>query len=282
MDGSKSVPLQLNPLTVIIIFCFSLTLVPLFYQFENVEKAEEKVLKLPQCQDEETVETIIDFFVYQSVWSAYGEDKITKRINSAINTANRVLKNSCIPMRRRLGKLYPVDMKFKSLVKINVGGYHNELLHEVEPTIVEYIHTQPNRYYALITDGLPENLVGVTHPYYPQFLILSIRADKYVLEHELGHLANAEHRGSKLSVIFERLITPEANKDKLHSYARGYNCGRRRTIMSTKPSSYSRLPVYSSPEIFYGGDACGDLEYGDNARRLREYAYQLREKLKSR
>jgi len=270
--------MKLTPLVVIVSICFLLTLFPVFYKFEN------GILKLPQCKKEKPVETIVDFFISESVWSSYSVMDINERINSAINSANLILKNTCIPMRRRLGDIYQVDMTLKSFFEPEVDDYHNKLIHEMESTIAEYNHTQLNRYYAVVVDDLPNNILGVTDPHqFPQFLILSIRADNYTLEHELGHLAYAWHDddswGSKLTVNLEK-NTPEENKDKLHSYARGYNCGKHRTIMSQKSNYNNQLPIYSSPEIFYGDEACGDPKYGDNARQLREYAYQLREKLK--
>ncbi|MCG7584683.1 hypothetical protein [Photobacterium sp. OFAV2-7] len=281
MRGSKSVLLKISPFMVMVFTLFLLTLMPIFYQYENVDNADVKELKLPSCQLEENVETTIDFFIDESIWLAYGERTVTKRINRAINTANKILENSCIPMRRQLGRLYQVDMRFKSVKKSVVRLYHNELLQKVDPSIIKDIHAHPNRYYALVVNKLPEKLHGVTNVYnYPNFLILSIRANSFVLEHELGHLANAKHNipwANKLTVRLEELITAEASTDTAYGYAGGYNCGQRRTIMSINPKNYARLPVYSSPDICYGDDVCGHPKYGDNARRLREYAHQLRE-----
>ena len=42
------------------------------------------------------------------------------------------------------------------------------------------------------------------------------------------------------------------------------------------------LPVYSSPNITYQGQVCGDVETADNARLLIEYARALREKVSAR
>lgn len=257
---------------------FALTLFPVFY------KIEAQDLKLPQCQDEEIVNTVVDFFISESVWSAYGESKIKEMINSSIHTANLTLKNSCVPMRRQSGKLYQVDMTIQAFDP-DLASYRNQLLRVTEPTIIKEITQKPNHYYALVVDDLPDDILGKTDVYLdPQFLILSDQAEKYTLEHELGHLANAWHDdtswNSSLSKYLEE-YTPDAHKNELHAYARGYNCAGRRTIMSQSSVYYLQLPIYSSPDIFFGDEACGDHEHADNARQLREYARRLKDKMKN-
>lgn len=44
----------------------------------------------------------------------------------------------------------------------------------------------------------------------------------------------------------------------------------------------SVILAYSSPDIFYQGEACGDAKTADNARQLREYARNMRDRISAK
>lgn len=91
-----------------------------------------------------------------------------------------------------------------------------------------------------------------------------------MLEHELGHLSWAQHSESHPVpnlIMFLQSAVPQEYQVKLVPYARAFKCGDSGTIMS-----YERniLPIYSSSQIKYQGESCGNSESADYALTLLE------------
>ncbi|EJU9788362.1 TPA: hypothetical protein I7686_21920, partial [Vibrio vulnificus] len=139
----------------------------------------------------------------------------------------------------------------------------------------------PNEKYGLIFHGKYESQLGLSgqaSSYFGAwFFAISSNAPIHVLEHELGHLSWAQHSEKhpipNLTMFLKSAISQEY-QEKLVPYARAFKCGDSGTIMS-----YERniLPIYSSPQIKYQEEFCGNSASADNARVLRDYALTLLE-----
>lgn len=269
---------KLNLPTLFILVCIASTFVPIFYPID----IEQKGLELPQCVDEPVVTTVVNFFVSQDVISHFSIDDIKNELDFAIQKGNQILTNSCIPMRRELGNIQTVDFSQYALYDIN--QVDRTLQQIVGKPVIEQIRRQPNHYYGV--------LLGKNDNYFDdefcgeadvdendQFFLISYDADEFTIEHELGHLAWAQHYNqSWFSHLDDSLKqgTSEKNQYMLKPYAHGFKCAGTGTLMSHE---YDILPVYSSPDIYYEGKVCGDAEKADNARMMREYARRLRQKI---
>ncbi|WP_299015267.1 hypothetical protein [uncultured Photobacterium sp.] len=267
---------KFNIPTLIIIVCISLTFTPLFYTIE------QKGMELPQCVDEPLVTTTVHFFISQDAIKNRSITDVENQLNAAIKQSNRILANSCIPMRRQLGNIKGVDFSQYTLTSIN--QIDSILKRIVGQPLIQQIHTKPNHFYAV--------MLGKNDSYFDdefcgeadvdandRFFIISDDADEYTVEHELGHLAWAQHLDSSWFSNLEKRLkkyTSAENQHMLKPYARGYNCAGKGTVMSYE---YDILPIYSSPDILYQGEACGDMKEADNARMVRDYARELRQKV---
>ncbi|SEF55915.1 hypothetical protein [Vibrio hangzhouensis] len=264
--------------TLIIAFCLSLTFIPLVY------KVDVPGMTLPLCEEAEAVETPIHFFVSRTIADKWSMDEIEASIKASVRKSNLTMKNSCIPMKRIVACVEVVDFSGRPLFDIDqIRRYLWELIGEDK---VEQIYAKPNQFYGAvlaIEDGYFDyDVLGTTNPDEDsQFFMLSEHADEYTLEHELGHLSWAWHEDTSWFQVLDDTLekhTSEVNKQRLKPYARGYHCGGAGTIMSYEVDI---LPVYSSPEVSNNGRECGIADRADNARQMREFAEQLRQKMKS-
>ncbi|UTV29538.1 hypothetical protein [Photobacterium atrarenae] len=269
--GKRSIPF------LIIAICVALTFVPVFYPIE----VDQRGLELPPCADEPVVITPIHFFVSEGVLKDQTMDEVQFRLHDAIQTSNEILTNSCVPMRRKLGEIQVVD--FTQEVMWMIEHVYQGLARQVGKPALERLHAQPNHFYGV--------MLGKSDRYFDDFsgeaavelndrmFVIAHDADDDTVEHELGHLAWAQHQEliwfSYLSLRLNR-TTSEANQNKLKPYARGYSCSGEGTVMSYHDL---RLPIYSSPDIDYRGNVCGDANKADNARIMRDYAQALRQQI---
>lgn len=76
------------------------------------------------------------------------------------------------------------------------------------------------------------------------------------LAHEVGHSIGMNHE--------------EANAHVGPEYARAWQCGGKTTIMFSGATEANTLHHYSSPDISFGGEVCGDEAVANNARVLQE------------
>lgn len=262
--------------SAMIVGCLSLTLIPLFY------KVDVPGMKIPDCTMEEVIETPIFFFVSKTVVDKYGLEEVNTELDKSVRKSNVIMRNSCIPMKRTLAMVETVDFNSASL--FDIDQIRRQLTKRVGEEKVRNIERLPNQFYGVILadeDGYFEyDTIGTTNPdENSQFFMLSEYADEYTLEHELGHLSWAWHDDRSWFKVLDETLeqhTSEMNKDRLKPYARGYQCGGAGTIMSYESEL---LSIYSSPDITNNGRVCGDEQYADNARQLREFARDLKRKM---
>lgn len=236
-------------------------------------------LELPSCNFEKVANTKINFFVDQEVLESSSIEDIKKSLDSSIKYANQVLKNSCVPLTRSLGDVVPLYIdKNEDRSRDAARKLVRETL-EKQKILVEQL--SPNEKYGLIFHGKYESQLGFSGSaslYFGSwFFAISSSAQIHLLEHELGHLSWAHHSESHPVpnlTMFLKSAVPQEYQDKLVPYARAFKCGDSGTIMSYERSI---LPIYSSPQIKYQGEYCGNSESADNARVLRDYALTLLE-----
>ncbi|HAS6364286.1 TPA: hypothetical protein RQJ98_004609 [Vibrio vulnificus] len=236
-------------------------------------------LELPNCNFEKMANTKINFFVDQEVLDSSSIEEIKKSLNTSIKYANQVLKNSCVPLTRSLGDVAPLHIDKNEVRSLVAARKLIRTVLEKQKILVEQL--SPNEKYGLIFHGKYEKQLGLSgqaSPYFGSwFFAISSTAQIHALEHELGHLSWAQHSEShpvRNLTMFLKFAVPQEYQEKLVPYARAFKCGDSGTIMS-----YERniLPIYSSPQIKYQGEFCGNSTSGDNARVLRDYALTLLE-----
>lgn len=237
--------------------------------------------KLPKCEISRSLETPITFFISDSVQRYYDSYVIEGHIQRWIKFSNRALKNSCIPMIRTLDKIiYTSEILGEEADAFSVAHGFLEYFYSKE---IKRINANKAAYYGLIfkkdisqftTDWCGETHVSV----YPKFFTIGLTCEDHVLEHELGHLAWANHDMQTLSnqtggMPFElSKRVPLTLAGKITNYSYGYICGGKGTIMAYADETH---PFYSSPDISYRQIVCGNAVYADNAKVLREHALAL-------
>lgn len=246
-------------------------------------------LTLPPCSisadKTKIVDTYIHFYVSNTALDTYSQSVIENDISESIDVANQILANSCIPMTRKLAQVKYIDLTEKTFS--NIGQSHKALLNVVGEDEINQIRSQPNHYYGLIMaedDNFlgPVNygdpsFVGQTNPSVNRhYFIVTADAHLITLEHELGHLAGAQHRDTSGTLGIWLNQAYESKDEYLKPYARAYRCGDSGTIMSYESNV---IFAYSSPDISYQGEVCGDPDKADNARQLREHAERIRQAL---
>lgn len=241
-------------------------------------------IRLSKCQIEDAVETPITFFVSESVIKRYDTFIIEGHIQRWLNFSNQALKNSCVPMLRTLDKIvYTPEILGEESEEFEVV---HSFLEYYYPGEIERLNNDKANLYGLVfkkdisqftTDWCGETMSSV----YPQFFTIGLTCDDSVLEHELGHLAWANHDMETLSNQTDGMPfdlsnqVPLSVQSKYKKYSYGYICGGKGTIMAYADETH---PFYSSPDISYGDIVCGNAHYADNASVLREHALSLRDK----
>lgn len=240
-------------------------------------KPSSKGLELPSCNMGAVVDTEIHFFVDNEVLERSDTNNISVFLKNSLKQSNVILTNSCVPLSRSLGDIKYVDLD-KTKVK-DIFTAHTELENFLGVSDLDSVYPQPNQFYGLVFDKKYEkalNLSGQAQPMLSEkFFTVSSGAHLHIIEHELGHLAWAQHTETHPNPNLSKWlksIYPEEYSHKLKSYARAYKCGTGGTVMSYEKEI---VPVYSSPDIYYREQKCGDVEVGDNARVMREFALKL-------
>lgn len=236
-------------------------------------------LDLPDCAQQTVFTTNVTFFIQESVSSP----ELEAFLRQSIDYGNQVLTNSCIPMRRQVASFQTVNLDLTGTEDIH--QVHSRLKAATRDSVLRELQISLNDYYVVVlpsdhgefatgTSGVAA--FGINDSY----VMLSESASKEVLEHELGHLAWAQHKDTVPFPSLQGNLKLVINRNlhhKIKRYARGYKCANAGTIMSYEDKI---LPIYSSPEIFYRGHACGDEETADNRRVLIEYAQEQLSQLK--
>lgn len=243
-------------------------------------------LALPQCTQEEKVETWVQFVFDYSILSDFNIEALEARIEEDLALSNLILSNSCIPMIRKSAGYEFFDAHSTKPADMLSSHYELNLQHS---SLLERAYQEPNFYVVLVlSEGnsyfdFEYKVAETWADLFPNFVVSDVRAAPFVLEHELGHLAWAMHDVKTLSSQLQgrtlNAITTEDNKSQIKCYAHAALCGDSGTIMSYAENI---LPVYSSPNITYQGQVCGDVEIADNVRVLTDYARALRERVEAR
>lgn len=266
-----------------IVLLVSLITMFLLFYFNRPDRRPFDVYEfsLPECELEYApITTNVFFFVDQSLKKSFSKLRASK----FVEYANGVLLNSCISLHREL-----ISFEY-----VNFDLSDEEFLDEIHSQVVKSIGRQrilnirensTDFYVVVLPDDNPyfyDDTIGVTDwELSESFILLSDKASIDTLEHEFGHLMWANHVEKNWFNPLQRELEMSLNHNDRHlvkPYARGYLCSNAGTIMS-----YEKLvlPVYSNPDVYYRGVACGDVERGNNKRRVEEYVKKLRQKLKN-
>nr|WP_250131802.1 hypothetical protein [Vibrio crassostreae] len=238
-----------------------------FSRFSNAQTIE-----FPTCAQSEALNTEIHLYVDESVLAEYSKEFIASKIATWESYSNLVLKNSCIPMTRKVTKvtyssvidsLWFQDLSAaERLLKLSMEEPIPETTEEGVPIFKGIVFSNYNF-------SFESDYCGISSPV-SYFFSLAINCPDYLMEHEIGHLSGANHDYKtvlKDYATIEHFIADRYPKAPAYSF--GATCAERGTVMS-----YERdiIPAYSSPEIRVNGQQCGDNAHHNNARVLREFA----------
>ncbi|CAK2509811.1 hypothetical protein [Vibrio crassostreae] len=246
---------------------YVLIMVLSFSRFSNAQTIE-----FPTCAQSDVLNTEIHLYVDESVLAEYSKEFITSKIATWESYSNLVLKNSCIPMTRKVTKvtyssvidsLWFQDLSAaERLLKLSMEEPIPETTEEGVPIFKGIVFSNYNF-------SFESDYCGISSPV-SYFFSLAINCPDYLMEHEIGHLSGANHDYKtvlKDYATIEHFIADRYPKAPAYSF--GATCAERGTVMS-----YERdiIPAYSSPEIRVNGQQCGDNAHHNNARVLREFA----------
>ncbi|CAK1871029.1 hypothetical protein FB440_1289 [Vibrio crassostreae] len=246
---------------------YVLIMVLSFSRFSNAQTIE-----FPTCAQSDVLNTEIHLYVDESVLAEYSKEFIASKIATWESYSNLVLKNSCIPMTRKVTKvtyssvidsLWFQDLSAaERLLKLSMEEPIPETTEEGVPIFKGIVFSNYNF-------SFESDYCGISSPV-SYFFSLAINCPDYLMEHEIGHLSGANHDYKtvlKDYATIEHFIADRYPKAPAYSF--GATCAERGTVMS-----YERdiIPAYSSPEIRVNGQQCGDNAHHNNARVLREFA----------
>ncbi|TCN76162.1 hypothetical protein EDB62_11053 [Vibrio crassostreae] len=246
---------------------YVLIMVLSFSRFSNAQTIE-----FPTCAQSDVLNTEIHLYVDESVLAEYSKEFIASKIATWESYSNLVLKNSCIPMTRKVTKvtyssvidsLWFQDLSAaERLLKLSMEEPIPETTEEGVPIFKGIVFSNYNF-------SFESDYCGISSPV-SYFFSLAINCPDSTMEHEVGHLSGANHDYKtvlKDYATIEHFIADRYPKAPAYSF--GATCAERGTVMS-----YERdiIPAYSSPEIRVNGQQCGDNAHHNNARVLREFA----------
>lgn len=229
-------------------------------------------IEFPTCVQSEVLNTEIHLYVDESVLDEYSKAFIASKIATWESYSNLVLKNSCIPMTRKVTKvtytpaidsLWFQDLSAaERLLKLSMEEPIKEITEDGHPVFSGVVFSN---YHS----AFESRYCGTSSPV-SYFFSLAINCPDSTMEHEVGHLSGANHDYKtvlKDYATIEHFIADRYPKAPAYSF--GATCAERGTVMS-----YERdiIPAYSSPEIRVNGQQCGDNAHHNNARVLREFA----------
>ncbi|NUW67122.1 hypothetical protein [Vibrio coralliilyticus] len=219
------------------------------------------------CDISEYLENPLTIFISDQVLLNYEWDEITAKIDSSIEKSNLILLNSCIPMKRVLKRVIAAP-DISEILHADIHALHSILKYKYE---IDLKNDGPhNGFYGVLFDEAlminGEAHCGRTNiRTLSSFFTVSFECSNDILEHELGHLSGAHHDVGNYR-------HKQGLEKFVKSYAHGYLCGDRGTVMS-----YSKqiVPVYSSPNVSYNNEPCGSADKANNAKVLTDYAQSI-------
>ncbi|WP_135456510.1 hypothetical protein [Vibrio echinoideorum] len=229
-------------------------------------------IEFPTCAQSEVLNTEIHLYVDESVLAEYSKAFVDSKIATWESYSNLVLKNSCIPMTRKVTKvtytpvidsLWFQDLSAaERLLKLSMEEPIPETTEEGVPIFTGMVFSNYNSSFKSDYCGISSSA--------SYFFSLAINCPDYLMEHEIGHLSGANHDYKTLlkdSDSIESYIS--GTYPTAPQYSFGAICADRGTVMS-----YERdvIPAYSSPDIRVDGIKCGDSKHHNNAKVLREFA----------
>ncbi|NOI25526.1 hypothetical protein [Vibrio mediterranei] len=236
-------------------------------------------LELPTCEMENKLVTPITFFAPESLREEYEDSAVKFVIEGMVSKSNEILDNSCIPIQRELKEIiYVSGFDTEIFQDIYAAGNYIDYYYEDKVSQIQHSHSE---FYGLVVSTTYSDFeleyCGATDvSANDRFFVVDMHCPKMVLEHELGHLAWAMHdmdtlaeQGLSLYELDD--VVPFYDRDKVKSYAFAYQCGGKGTVMSY---AEEYIPVYSSPDIKHNGVVCGDPDFANNAKVLRDYALE--------
>ena len=212
-------------------------------------------------------------FYQPSYATKYGEYDIYRRINEWFNTANESYAAHGLDYKLSIKDIVPVesipdDVPYEDVLDedgniIQDGAvflFSSAALNPGQPEydiyqakwkadLVVYVRERRNGDKSLGQAGIGGEFSTV--------LDNNVDPKEYTtLAHEVGHSIGMNHEENKA------FVGPD--------YARAWQCGGKTTIMYSSASEGNTLHHYSSPDLSFDGDVCGDSAVADNARVLKE------------
>ncbi|WP_373958441.1 hypothetical protein [Vibrio gigantis] len=246
---------------------YVLTIVLSNSRFSNAQSIE-----FPSCSQSEILNTEIHLYVDESVLAEYSKAFIASKIATWESYSNLVLKNSCIPMTRKVTKV-TYTSAIDNLWFQDLGAAERLLKLSIEEPIPEATQEGVPIFKGIVFSNynfsFESGYCGVSSSV-SYFFSLAINCPDYLMEHEIGHLSGANHDYKTLLKDFDSIESYlSGTYPKALQYSFGAICADRGTVMS-----YERdvIPAYSSPDIKVDGIKCGDSKHHNNAKVLREFA----------
>ncbi|MEZ9188160.1 hypothetical protein AB4133_02330 [Vibrio sp. 10N.286.52.F8] len=238
----------------------------------NSRLSNAQSIEFPTCVQSEVLNTEIHLYVDESVLDEYSKAFIASKIATWESYSNLVLKNSCVPMTRKVTKV-TYTSEIDSLWFQDLGAAERLLKLSMEEPIPETTEDGVPIFTGIVFSNynfsFESDYCGMSSSV-SYFFSLAINCPDYLMEHEIGHLSGANHDYKTLLKDFDSIESYiSGTYPRAPQYSFGTICADRGTVMS-----YERdvIPAYSSPDIRVDGTKCGDSKYHNNARVLREFA----------
>lgn len=229
-------------------------------------------IEFPACVEGEVLNTEVHLYIDESMLLEYSKAFIASKVATWESYSNLVLKNSCIPMRRKvtqitytpaIDSLWFQDLSAaERLLKLSMKEPIEEITEDGRPVFTGVVFSNYHSAFESRYCGIASQV--------SRFFFLAINCPDSTMEHEIGHLSGANHDYKEVLKDYATIEHFIADRyPKAPAYSFGATCAERGTVMS-----YERdiIPAYSSPEIRVNGQQCGDNAHHNNARVLREFA----------
>lgn len=226
-------------------------------------------LVVHQCNESDILTTTIRVFVDQSI-DTVNQEEIKVQLAEFVATSNQTLQTSCIPVERRLTNITFIDNAFTPYNAKEFSLLYDRMLSAL-PASDKQAHLESlTDFIVVVLKALPADYKGYTYPeVVARMATITLDGSRYVLEHELGHLAMAGHERTGLGWF-----------QAADSQAHAYHCGPYRTVMNENRKDGVAIGLYSNPNISIGAQSCGVEGEANNSEVLRQWAAFTREKLK--